>query len=906
MKPSASHNGRQEGAIIDASLPTGTITFLFSDIEGSTKLLNRLGRDYPRLLEDHQRLLREAFAAGRGVEVATEGDSFFVVFPSAAHAVASAIAAQRALAGHSWPEGAEVRVRMGLHTGEAVLGADNYVGIDVHRAARIAGAGHGGQVVLSQATRALVEQSLPEGATLRDLGEHRLKDLAHPERLFQVAAEGLRSEFPPPRSLDVRPTNLPQQLTTFIGRHQELAEVKAALEESRLLTLTGPGGTGKTRLSLETAAEVLDRFADGVFFVALAPITEPGLVVPTIAQALGLAEDPRRAPAEVLIEHLEDKELLLVLDNFEQVMGAAPPVGEVLGATDRVKTLVTSREPLGLHGEREYPVPPLGVPDVDHLPSLGSLSQYEAVTLFIDRAKAVNPGFTITEENAPAVAEVTARLDGLPLAIELAAARSKILAPQAMLKRLDHRLSLLAGGARDRPGRQRTLRDAIAWSYDLLDEEEGTLFARLSVFVGGFTLGAVEEVCAPDGESELDAFEGVASLVNKSLLRQVEGTGDDPRFLMLETIREYASELLAGRPDADGVRARHAAHFQALAERAAPELTGENQVTWLDMLAREHGNLRSALAWAAESDVPGGLRLAFRLWRFWQIRGHLREARERLEDLLARPGAGDPAARADGLEGLGGVAYWMGDWTRSLAAYEECLRLRREGGDPAPLAHALYNLASVLVYAEPGHRDVDRAEGLLGEAMDLYRQVGSPSGEANAMWALAGSYFSRALSRGASPKPDLLERAVEMFHRSLTLYREAGDRFGEGWALHMLGAAETGLGRHEEALRHIAAALELFRAADDRSAFPLMLADLSLIASRRGRARQAIRLYGAAQAQEDAIGTGITSTDTEFYRDAVAAARAELSAGESEALDREGRAMELDEALSYGFRDDPD
>ncbi|HEX2069685.1 MAG TPA: adenylate/guanylate cyclase domain-containing protein, partial [Actinomycetota bacterium] len=481
-------------------LPTGTVTFLFSDIEGSTRLLNQLGDVYQRVLEDHARVLRATFSEAGGYAVSTEGDSFFVVFQSAPAALAGAVEAQRRLDEHEWPEKVNVRVRMGLHTGEGKLGGDNYIGIDVNRAARITSAAHGGQILVSASTQSLVTGALPGGVTLRDLGNHRLKDLEHPERLFQAVIQGLPDEFPPIRSLDARPNNLPMPVTSFVGRRRETEKVKEALAQTRLLTLTGPGGTGKTRLSIQVGQDVLGSFEHGVYFVALATIEDPLLVPSTVAHTLGLAEEGTRPIVESLEEHLRDRELLLILDNFEQVTEAATVVADLLSAAPRLKVMATSREVLRLSAEQEFPVPPMELPDVAHLPPLDALTQYEAVSLFIQRAKAVHPGFTITDENAPAVAEICARLDGLPLAIELAAARVRVLSPHAILDRLAHRLTLLTGGARDVPRRQQTLRDAIAWSYDLLDDPERILFSRLAVFMGGWSLEAADAVCNPTGE----------------------------------------------------------------------------------------------------------------------------------------------------------------------------------------------------------------------------------------------------------------------------------------------------------------------------------------------------------------------------------------------------------------------
>ncbi|HEX7195682.1 MAG TPA: adenylate/guanylate cyclase domain-containing protein, partial [Candidatus Limnocylindria bacterium] len=548
-------------------LLTGTVTFLFTDIEGSTRLLQEQGDRWPAILARHQEILRAAFTAEDGVEVGTEGDSFFVAFPTAPGAVAATAAAQRGLAAEPWPPDVAVRVRMGLHTGEASIGTDGYVGLHVHRASRIAGVSHGGQVLLSDATRVLVEDGLPEGVELRDLGEHRLRDLDRAERLWQLVIPGLQTTFPPIASLDAVPNNLPPRVTSFLGRHREIEEVEQLLTRSRLLTLTGPGGTGKTRLSLEVAGRALANHPDGVFFVELAAITAADLVPSTVAQTLGLPDRGGRAPTDRLIDHIGDKRVLLVLDNFEQVTDAAPAVRALLAGCPALTVLVSSRSILHVSGEQEYPVPPLGLPDPANLPPLTQLSQFEAVALFIERARSVKPDFDVTNENAPAVAEICVRLDGLPLAIELAAARVRIFSPQAMLVRLGHRLELGAGGSRDLPQRQQTLRGAIAWSHDMLGEADRSLFASLSAFVGGAGLEAIEEVCGGDlSGASLDAL---TSLVEQSLVRQSEGIDGDPRFAMLETIREFAIEQAMELGRWDDLRARHARHFVGFAESSA-------------------------------------------------------------------------------------------------------------------------------------------------------------------------------------------------------------------------------------------------------------------------------------------------------------------------------------------------
>jgi predicted ATPase/class 3 adenylate cyclase len=617
----------------DENLPVGTVTFLFTDIEGSTRLLQRLGAaEYRAVFEDHARLIREAIAVGEGVEVSTEGDAFFAVFPSAPRAMVAAVEAQRSLAGYPWPAGGSVRVRMGLHTGEGIRGGDNYMGLDVHRAARIASAGHGGQVLVSDTVRTLVHRALPISVTLRDLGEHRLKDLADREHLYQVVVPDLPGEFPPPRSLDARPHNLPVQLTEFIGRKSELATIQALLAGARLLTLTGPGGTGKTRLALRTAAEALGDFSDGASFVSLAPIRDPQLLASSVAQTLDVSESPGRAVLDAVKEHLADKQMLLVLDNFEQILPAASQVAELLAVAPNLKVLVTSRAPLRLAGEQVFPVPALEVPEADETGDPKALPAGDAVALFVQRAGAVDPGFSLTPNNAAAVAEIVARLDGLPLAIELAAARLNLFPPEALLDRLIHGLALLRSADAGLPARHRTLHGAIDWSYDLLEASERALFERLAVFVGGFSLDAAEFVAG--GAHVIDVLEGVASLLDNSLLRR--RVREQARFEMLETIREYALARLAEKDEGKEVWRRHALFFLEVANVGRPESARPASEAWLLRLDSEHDNLRAALDWAcAAGEDELALQLGGALWRFWHERGYFREARRRLEDLLA-------------------------------------------------------------------------------------------------------------------------------------------------------------------------------------------------------------------------------------------------------------------------------
>ncbi|MGH2373642.1 MAG: adenylate/guanylate cyclase domain-containing protein, partial [bacterium] len=876
---------------LDRELPSGTVTFLFTDIEGSTQLLQQLGPSYNNLLEEHRRLLRAAIEAEGGHEVNTEGDSFFVAFSSAARASAAAATAQRALAGHPWPDGAALRVRMGLHTGEATPVGRDYVGLDVHRAARINAAGWGGQILVSQATKTLIEHALPSGVSLRDLGEHRLKDLQRPERLFQIVLSGLQTDFPPPRTLDATPNNLPTQLTSFIGREREVAAARRLLDTTRLLTLTGPGGTGKTRLSLQLAAEVADEFPHGVYFVPLAPITDHTLVAPTVAQSLGVQDTRGRLPLERLQEYLRDKRMLLVLDNFEQVVAAAPFVAELLKAGPDVKAVVTSRAALRLYGEQEFPVPPLQLPDPKHLPGPESLSQYEAVALFIQRAVAVKPDFTVTNENAPAVAEITSRLDGLPLAIELAAARIKILPPQAMLTRLGHRLSLLCGGARDLPARQQTLRGAIAWSHDLLTSSSQRLMARLSVFVGPFTLEETDAVCGPAEELGIDVLEGLAGLVDQSLLRQNEERGE-ARFTILETIREFAAERLEAGEEAGEIRRRHAMTYLALAEQAAGHIPGPEQPVWLDRLEDAHDNLRAALDWAMKGvHTEIALRMGAALWRYWQMRGHLHEGRALMTKIMALPDVITHAkAWSKALEAAGGIAYWQGDMAAAEAFYEKNLSLQRELKDKAGIANALYNLAFAYGAALT---DLEKARSLYLESLPLYEELGDQAGIARVHWGLAYFEYSVANYSGAR----------EHYAVSLPILRSLGDKFSLAWALHLLGLIGAKTGERDAAYRSFVEALTLFAEGRDISGIVMAVDDLSTLAADEGDLERAARLAGGATALQKSSGADLASVAS------IAEARPRLSEkdlGQERLIAawREGHVMSVDELVAYALRRD--
>ena len=867
-----------------SELPTGTVTFLFTDIEGSTRLLQELGDGYAAVRDEQADIIRRAIAEGGGVEVSTQGDSFFAVFANPPGAVRAAVAAQRELATHDWPPGGRVRIRMGLHTGVGVRGGDDYVGIDVNRAARIADAAHGSQVILSDATRAVVERDLPEGVSLRDLGRRRLKDIVQPEHLHDLVVDGLDSDFPPPRTIDARPNNLPAQLTSFVGREEEMADVKRLLSQTRLLTLTGAGGTGKTRLALEVAAEALAAYPDGSFFVDLSSVSDAALVPSVVAGALAVPEVAGRTVLQTLEDHLRDKEILLVLDNFEQVAEAGAVIEELLAAAPKLTIIVTSRVVLSLRGEHEYVVPPLEPPDPARLPDLPSLLQVEAVLLFVQRAMASNPRFQVTERNAPAVAEITARLDGLPLAIELAATRTKVLAPEQILPRLESRLGIITTGPRTLPERQRTLRDAIAWSHDLLSPPERRLFARLSAFTGGWTLESAEAVCDPQ-EFGLDALEGLTSLVGSSLVGRTEPDDGPPRFSMLETIREFALERLEATGDRDTILQRHAEYFLDLAVEAEPHLTADDQLEWLERCDLEHPNIRAALRWAIDRrEAERAQEAAGALWRFWQQRGHLAEGRRWMGEILALPSGQDPtSARAKALIGAGGMAWWQQDRDRAGECYREAVAIEREVGDPARLAEALYNLSFVVA-----GDDLDEAGRMLLECLELYRRAGDERG--------AAQVLSMLVMQDA--RAGNWQKVVESLEETVAIWRGLGDRLHLAFDLVWLAFAYGRVGRRREALSAGLETLVLFREADNATGVGIALIDLAFLAEWDGRHEAAIRLAAASESLKQRVGGPPGAIGGILEGDPAADARNHLAPEEADRAWEEGLAMSFDQAVA--------
>ena len=860
-----------------AELPTGTVTFLFTDIEGSTLLERQLRERYGDVLGAHRRLVREAFERHGGAEIDTQGDSFFFVFARAGDAVAAAVAAQRALTGHAWPEGAQVRVRMGLHTGEASLAEGRYIGLAVHRAARISAAGHGAQVLLSTTTRDVVEDDLPHDQRIVDLGEHRLKDLPRPERLFQLVADDLPSTFPPLEAVHAHRGALPRLASPLIGRTEELTQLSNLLRtpEVRLITLTGAGGTGKTRLAVELGWKLVDEFRDGVVFVELAPIVDQALVAATVARALGLETD---VPSwDRLAEHLDGKHMLLVLDNFEHVLAAAPRVSQLVRAAPDLRVVATSRAPLNLSDEREYPVQPLAVPRPERLPDLDSLEAYDAAAFLLERARAARPDFTITDRTAVAFAEICVRLDGLPLALELAAPRLKVLSPEALLDRLSGRLDVLVGGPRDLPDRQRTLRAAIEWSHELLDADEQALFERLAVFRGGFTVEAVQAVT--DSADPNETASSLQALVDWSL---VVSPASGQRLRMLETIREYGLELLSASEAESATRTRHAQFFLELAERGESELRGPRQAAWLRDLGEDNDNLREALAWFhARGEVERGFRLVAALWRFWQIRGQLAEGREHVERILAiDTDRADAGARARALACAGRLAFLQGDHVGARRFLDQSFAIQQELGDPWETAFLIMNFG-MLANAEGCFDD---ARKLLERATHAFRSVPDAWGEATALAYLAlveehlgdlnraRDLFERSLklaeavgekrmaafsmthlgsiAREAGSEVD----AVELFERALAVQHELGDTWSIASSSTNLAALALRRGDPTRAKELLEQSLGLQWAAGDRPGIAASLERIAEVAVDHDDPRLAVRLLAAADALYASIG----------------------------------------------------
>ncbi len=784
-------------------LPSGIVTFVFTDIEGSTRLLHQLGhQEYSVLLDRHHRLLRSAFTTHDGVEVDTAGDGFFVAFARTSDAVAACLDAQLALIASSWPEGGEIRVRMGIHTGEAAPTDGRYVSIEVHQAARIAAVAHGGQVVISEVSQSLIRDHLPDGSDLWDLGAHRLKDFGTPQHLFQLCHPSLPKEFPPLRSLTVRRHNLPAPLTDFIGRHHELAELREILMGTRLLTLTGTGGAGKTRLGLQLAHNALGQYPDGAWLAELAPISDPALVPQQVASALQLRDEPGRPLVETIIDYLGSKNLLLILDNCEHLADASAALAAtVMARCERVTILATSRQSLNVPGEHVWRVPSLPLPPAGALPPLEELVTYDAVGLFVARASLADRRFTLTEENAASVVDVLRHLDGIPLAIELATARLRLLSVGQLAARLGDRFRVLTGGSTTLLPRQRTLRALVDWSHDLLSEDEQVLLRRASLFAGDFSLSAAEDICSGGGLEPDEILDLLGQLVDKSLVL-AETHDDAARYRMLETIRQYAGERLAENGEHGAFSDRYCQWYVELAQRAEAKLLGPEQAFWLDLLEKEHDNLRQVLRWTKDAgQVQTVYSIAAALWRFWWIRGHLGEGRSWLDGALSDVACA-PAVRGRALHAAGALAWDQSDYRAARYFLSESIRLLRDVGDHVGVACAMYKLAAV--FGLQG--DNAQARCLLEETL----QDGRRRNDAQAIGQSVLLLGQVAFQEGN------VEEATEWWERSLAHFRDIGDTYAVTASLGCLAEAVLLSGRVEEAGRLVEDSLEMGRALGDK------------------------------------------------------------------------------------------
>lgn len=909
-----------------AFLPTGTVTFLFTDIEGSTRLWDQDGARMSQALAAHDALARNAVEAHHGTVVKMIGDGMHAAFDDALDALGATLDMQRALADPAATCGVPLHVRCGLHAGVVERRDNDYFGSPVNRAARIMSAAHGGQVLLSQAVVDCVREILPETVSLRDLGNVRLKDLAKPEHVYQAVHPQLRQEFPALRSLEATPNNLPQLATSFIGREKELDELKRLLAKTRLLTLTGSGGCGKTRLSLQVAADSLERFPDGAWLAELAPLSDPGLVPQTVATVLCLKEEPGRPITETLTEHLKDKRLLLLLDNCEHLLDVcAKVIDALLRQCPDVQVLASSREALAISGEQAYRVPSLSLPDPKQAHTSVSVAQFEAVQLFTDRALLARADFQVTNQNASTLASICYRLDGIPLAIELAAARMRSLSVEEIDSKLNHRFRLLTGGSRTALPRQQTLRSLIDWSYDLLNDPAKLLLQRLSVFAGGWTLDAAEQICAGHGMETQEILDLLTSLCDKSLVVADQNEGDS-RFRLVETVRQYAREKLVESGSSEAVRERHRDYFVAVAEEAELELMGAQQAEWLQRLAEEHDNVRATLEWSLLDTGSGtGLRQCGAMLRYWFTRGHLSEGREWCARALRKAGAEEPTQeRAKALNTAGVLAYYQGDYAAARTCHEESLAIQRRLGNRNGIAASLTHLGNVacdqgdfasaralheeslaiqrqlrdrrgianslgnLGNVVSDQRDFASARALYEEGLAIMRELGNRLGTANAL---------HNLGRVVHFQGDLLA-ARSLNEECVAIRRELGDRLGMAFSLDSLGDVASEQGDYPAAGALFKESLMIQSELGDRRGMVYSFGGLAAVVAALGNHLRGARIWGGTERLREEIELPMPPNERPLYDRRVAAARAAL--GDDAAFDRawrEGRAFTLTQAI---------
>lgn len=869
-----------------ATLPMGVVTLLFTDIEGSTALWEQDGARMSQALAAHDALARHAVESRHGRVVKMLGDGMHAVFDNALDALAATVDLQQALADPAATGGVPLRVRCGLHAGVVERRDNDYFGSPVNRAARIMSAAHGGQVLLSQAVVDCVRNILPSAISLRDLGKVRLKDLATPEHVYQIDHPRLRQQFPALRSLEGTPNNLPQQTTNFIGREQALAELQRLLAKTRILTLTGSGGCGKTRLCLQVAADSLERFPDGAWLVELAPLSDPERVPQAVATVLGLKEEPGKTISQTLSEHLKDKRVLLILDNCEHLLESCARLADMLmRQIPHLTVLASSREALAIQGEQAYRVPSLSLPDPKQVHTSASVASSEAMQLFTDRAVLASPDFQVTDQNASALAAICYRLDGIPLAIELAAARARILSVKEINSKLDQRFRLLTGGARTALPRQQTLRALIDWSYDLLSATEQALLGRLSVFASGWTLAATEQVCSGNGVAEEEVLDLLTALAEKSLVLVEERAGTT-RYRLLETVRQYARDRLLESGEGEAWRDRHLAFFVSFAEDAKPHLRGADQKAWLDRIEADHDNVRAALTWssATGANATGGLRLADALFRFWYVRGHFGEAFDWISGLLA-VGQDVPAeVRGEALSGAGVMAWQQGNYAVARRLNEECLAIRRNAGDRLAIARSLINLG--LVDFDQG--DYRTARARFEDALAIRRELGSGQGIASVLHNLG------AVARATGD----LDGARVLFEDSLAIYRELADFWGISISLSNLGSVAYDRADYAGAWKLQEESIVIRQKLGDRRGIAESLEGLAALMSACAQPRQAVRIWGATERLREEIGAPLSPTERADHALQVSAAGAAMPDHAAfELAWQEGRAMTLEQVI---------
>ncbi|HEX2696271.1 MAG TPA: adenylate/guanylate cyclase domain-containing protein [Anaerolineales bacterium] len=916
------------------NLPSGTVTFLFTDIEGSTKLWEQHPEAMKVALSKHDEILRKRIEAHHGHIIKTTGDGVHAVFATALDGASAALDVQQALTAAKWGEiePQNVKIRVGLHTGEAEMRAGDYYGPVLNRAARLMSVGHGGQTLLSTVTADLVREHLSDGSSLRDLGEHRLKDLIRSEHVFQLTQPGLPADFPPLRSLDSYPNNLPIQLTSFIGRERELAEAKKRLASARLLTLIGPGGTGKTRLSMQIGAELLPMFADGVWLVELAPLADPALILQTIASIFGIREQVGMSLTELVVDYLRAKNLLLIMDNCEHLIEACAQLADqLLHACAHLKIVASSREALGISGETVYRVPSLSLPNPDEA-TREALTQSESAQLFIERAMAANPKFELSDKNASSVAQICRRLDGIPLALELAAARITVFSVEQIASRLDDRFRLLTGGSRTALPRQQTLRALIDWSYDMLAEEERALLRRLSVFAGGWTFDAADAICPKH-----DVLNLLTQLVNKSLVIFDE-EGSEPRYRMLETVRQYARDKLLEMGESEEARNAHLDFFFQFTEAAAPKVEWLLDLVWVTRLEAEHDNFRAALEWGLEKNIEAVLRMVWNLSNYWWLRGHEAEGRQWATMALAKADAlpvsdGETGSRLTSLrahayQALAMVTYSQGDNAHAMLASERAAALADQLGDKRLLALAL----SFEIFARLFVADTKDTEEIAQKALDAARESGD-------QYALGISLAM--VGRRLAVIDGNNQRGQKYFEEAMTILQQSGNRWG--YTMTLLGSAMTEKynGNYAEARRIFMACDPLFREMGDRHRMNMIKSELGHIDRYEGNYQKAkdayketivewkrighraaiahqlecfagiakveeqggraARLFGAAEALREKIDIPMTAMEKIEYDREIADLKAGMEEKVFIAAWAEGRAMSVDQAVDLAL-----